>query len=127
MSAGEDLDGLISKHAVAEDGNDAGFAVGILSGAVDIGVAEDRVIECVFAAGGFKIFFDGKFAAGVGAEGDRCCMNSGASAFRDFAVDGTTGACEDKVFDTDFGAAMEDVEGADNVDGGVSLGFANTH
>lgn len=127
LSSGKDLDRLIGKHSIAEDGNNASFAVGILSRAVDVGVAEDGVIESMFAAGGFKIFLDGKLTAGVWAEWHGGCLNSSASAFRDFAIDCSAGTGEHQVFDTGFGAALKDIEGANDVDGSVSLGFTNTH
>ncbi len=68
-SAGKHADGFCGQHAVAEDRNDSGFTVGVLSWSVDVGVAEDGGVQAMLAAKGLEVFFDGKFAAGVGALG----------------------------------------------------------
>jgi hypothetical protein len=117
----------MSNHAVTEDGNDTGFSVGVLSGSIDICVSKDGVIETMFTACSFEVFLDSEFAARIGAEGNRGSVDSCASTFGDFAIDGPAGTGEDEVFDTVFGATLEDIEGAEDVDGSIPLGFPNTY
>ena len=58
---------FVVQHHAGEDGDDAGFAVGILAGAIDVGVAQDGVVQAVGALEELQVEFADALGEGVGA------------------------------------------------------------
>jgi hypothetical protein len=127
LASREDFDGLVCEHAIAEDGDDTGFSVGILTRSIDVGIAENGGVEAMFTSKAFEVFFDCEFAAGVWAERYGWSIDSGAGALWDFPIDCSTGAGENQMSHTITDTALEDIQRADDIDCGIALGFPNTH
>ena len=60
---------LPAQQLQGEDGHHARFAVRVLPGPVDVGVAQDRVVEAVIGLVGEEVVLDGVLAHAVGRDG----------------------------------------------------------
>jgi hypothetical protein len=106
-----------------EDRDDAGFAVWILTRAVDVSVAQDGVVEPVVLLIYFQVILKAGFASSVGTLGMGGPIFLGSLPRGDFAIDGAAGGGEHDAFDAYVASCVEGIDSADEIHGGVGEGF----
>jgi len=63
-----DLERPLAQQALAEDRHHAGLAMGVLAGAIDVRVAQRRVVEAVLAAEAVQVVLEGELGDSVGRD-----------------------------------------------------------
>ena len=109
-----DAERLLREQTLREDGDDAGLAVRVLPGPVDVRVAQNRRLHaerCV----GREVAFDRELGGRVGAEWRRRGLFGRSVALGYLPVDGAAGRGENEPADAMGATGLEDVQRADEV------------